>query len=977
MPLYRTFFCSLFLFSCFLSASARQPLLRHYTEKDGLPSNVIYDVFQDCKGYIWFSTDKGVSRFDGSEFKNFSADDGIPDNEVFLLREDDRHRYWLTCYNNKACYLRNGKVYTAGNDSLCRRIDQEGVAYLEMARDKNGNCCLLGKRMAVLRDEGLYFRQDHRVAFAVKPTYYFVHQDREYLLAGWEWCLLRGREKVVLDTGIFGAGIFTGQFFYCLEDNAEKYVIRQWGFENGNPRLRKQFQAPCWIYKFERLPDGNLLCCTVNGLFVYDTRKERFVRDHTLPEGTCCNRTLADHEGNRWYTTLNDGVYLQLRASPFIINRQSGLVNNRILSLETTADGVLVAGDDDGTVSLIGERGIDNVSLGRGKRRNRNRVLFMQRYSREEILVGGDHGICFVHTRSMKIRRLVRLGLGVKAGVSRGHQLMLAHSSGTVHIDLVTGEDVSIFRKRTTAVQRDPSGTIWMGTLDGLYCYHDGWVWRYDRDTMLAASRITSLDLMPGGQIVAGTSTNGLYIIPAADTPPLHLDRSNGLSSNSCAKVRADSAGRLWVFSGKGLDRLERGANGRYSVYTYSLADGLPGYELNDVAVCNNRLYLATPDGIVVMEHTDRSVSPPRLHLQSVNGVWPDDASVDEKLSFGYDESDLQVAFSAISFAGGGDLQYKYFLSGGEGDTVFTRSRTINFSALRPGNYTLSVWAKTRTSPWTLRPVVLRFEVRPPWWKNPLLLLPAIAALLFLVAELYRRRIARIQAQAENKVRNRQQMAELEMKALRAQINPHFIFNALSSIQAYYSQNDELTANQYMTSFAQFIRKTLTHSQSHWLSLAEEADMLETYIRLEQMRFRQVFSYAIDIDPQVDAREIQVPAMLIQPYVENAINHGLRHLTGRRGILSLCFRQRGRVLQCIVEDNGIGLKEARNLRNAGRPSFGMSIGRQRIETINQMYGTAIRLQVIDREDLPGRLSGTRIEIFIPIKKDNHADDLAG
>lgn len=969
MPLYRILFCSLFFFSCFPFASARQPLLRHYTEKDGLPSNVVYDVFQDSKGYIWFSTDKGVSRFDGAEFRNFSADDGIPDNEVFSLREDDRHRYWLTCYNYKACYIRNGKVHTAANDSLCRRIDEEGLAYYDVARDKNGNYCLLGKRIAVLQGEGLYFRNDHRVTFAVNPSYYFVHEGNEYLQCGWQWCRLQGREKIVLDEGCLGAGIFTGKSFFCLEDDTGTFVINEWIFENGNPRLIKQSPAPCLIYKFDLLPDGNLLCCTVNGLFVYDIGKERFVKDHTLPERTPCNRTLTDHEGNRWYTTLNNGVYLQPRASPFIINRQSGLANDHILVLETTADGMLVAGDDDGHISLIGERVVCNYNVPLRLGELRNRVLFMQRYSRDDILIGADFGIYFFNAGKKNLKCLFYDG--AKAGIFRENRLLLAGATGTFCID-PAGEITTIFRKRTTAIRRDPSGTIWMGTLDGLYCYRDGWVWRYDRDTLLAASRITSLDLMPGGQIVAGTSTNGFYIIPAANRPPLHFDRHSGLSSNSCTKVRADSLGRLWVFSEKGLDRLDPDAKGLYSIYTYSLADGLPGYQVNDVAMHGNRLYLATQDGIVVLEDTGGTVPAPKLHLQSVNGRWPDDASADQKLSFGYDEGDLQVSFSAISFAGGGELQYKYFLDGGEGDTVFTRSRTIDFSALRPGNYALSVWAKTRTSTWTPRPAVLRFRVQPPFWLDIRVILLFAVVLLCLAVALHRRRIKRISRQAEQVSRNRQEMAELEMKALRAQINPHFIFNALSSIQACYSQNDELKANEYITSFARFMRQTLTHSQSHWLPLVEEIAMLKTYIGLEQMRFREIFSYTVNVDPQIDVHAIQVPAMLLQPYVENAINHGLRHLTDRPGLLSLRFSVKDDSLCCIVEDNGIGLQEGLLRRNTTRPSFGMSISRQRIDTINRMYRTDIRLRVAERQDTGDDSPGTLIEILIPLKKVLHA-----
>lgn len=227
-----------------------------------------------------------------------------------------------------------------------------------------------------------------------------------------------------------------------------------------------------------------------------------------------------------------------------------------------------------------------------------------------------------------------------------------------------------------------------------------------------------------------------------------------------------------------------------------------------------------------------------------------------------------------------------------------------------------------------------------------------------------------LQKRAEHKARNRQQLAELEMKALRAQINPHFIFNALNSIQSYYSQNDELKANHYMTSFALFIRLTLIHSQSHWLPLRQEIAMLRTYIELEQMRFKELFSFTIICGPGVEPAAISMPAMLIQPYVENAINHGLRYLKGRKGLLTLKFIEQKDVLLCEVEDNGVGRGYAGNSAPPKHISLGMKINRERIDTMNRMYDIDIRIAVVDKQTDSGTPEGTLITLFIPLKKTN-------
>lgn len=949
----------------------RQPLLSHYTVKDGLPSNVVYDLFQDSKGYMWFMTDQGISRFDGTEFKNYSSNDGLPDNDIFRIREDRQHRYWLVCYNYKACYLFEGKIYNAGNDLLCRQIEQAGINYIDIILNENGDCCFRGRRLALLKGNKISFSEIQVPEQLFSTAYYCSGRDRAFISRDSQFRMISAMRNVIPRGPDYWYLLSNGKQAFTCREVQEKCELLQWFFEEDSLRLQRSTPIPGRVHQLTALSDGNILCCSESGLYVYDIATNRMNRDHTLPEDIIPNRTMTDKDGNRWFTTISNGVYLMPEAGPYIINEQSGLERNNILSLNLTADGSILAGDDIGGLALITDAWIRYYGI--KKDGFRNRILFAGMPDHRHILTGSDNGVYRFNIAS-GARSLV-FGIGCKAGIIRKGYCLYGAIYGAVRYSNITGRRDMLWDKRTVAIEEDHNGTVWLGSLDGLYYSRQGSIYKYSFDSVLAHSRIASLAITRSGAVVAGTDIKGLYLIRNIATAPVRIGQAEGLSSNSCKKVLADDQDNIWVCSGVGLDRISFDSGGHYTVYSYLLPDVLSRNKINNIAVKGEMLYLATAEGIVILNKQDKPGRIPLLYINTVNGVSLTEEELGKPLAFNYDRSDLQVAYSGISFTGGSKLQYKYYLKGGNGDTVVTTARMINFGALKPGKYQLLLWAKNKNGPWTGNPAVLSFLVRPPFWLTPLFLFAVVALLLLLIILFYRHRVSIIRSEADKAASVSLQMAALEMKALKAQINPHFIFNALSSIQAYYSQNNELKANYYMTSFARFIRQTLVYSESQWLPLSEEVTMLRTYIELEQMRFRQLFAFSITIAAEIDPEQTEIPVMLIQPYVENAINHGLRHLKDRPGVLDVRFELKDDgALQCVIEDNGIGIEAAQCNRVVNHQSFGMNINRQRIDAINQLYHTRIRLTIQDRSNIDAASQGTRIEILIPQKKQLANDD---
>jgi len=230
----------------------------------------------------------------------------------------------------------------------------------------------------------------------------------------------------------------------------------------------------------------------------------------------------------------------------------------------------------------------------------------------------------------------------------------------------------------------------------------------------------------------------------------------------------------------------------------------------------------------------------------------------------------------------------------------------------------------------------------------------------------------KIQNLENEKVQNalKQRTAELEMQALRAQMNPHFIFNCLNAINHFILVNDANTASDYLTKFSRLIRIVLDNSFRKGIFLSEELESLRLYIELEQIRFDNHFSYEISLTDDFDVDDIVIPPMLLQPFIENAIWHGLMYKDGS-GILTVELKRENEILFCSITDNGIGRKRSTELKSslsANKKSLGMNITANRLQLLNEGIGEQIGLQIIDLLDSFSQSAGTRVIITIPIKK---------
>lgn len=342
-----------------------------------------------------------------------------------------------------------------------------------------------------------------------------------------------------------------------------------------------------------------------------------------------------------------------------------------------------------------------------------------------------------------------------------------------------------------------------------------------------------------------------------------------------------------------------------------------------------------------------------------------------ETLKLRKDQRDISLQYVLPNPMVKDHVKYQYKLVGYDNDWIQTDQRRVRYSKLRGGNYTFMVTGKEGDAQEWLPVTTLQIHVDKRisewWWFWVVLVgLGLTAAYLF-----YRFMILRAKKQERMKSEFEHKLSEIQMQALRAQMNPHFLFNSLNSIKYYAISKSKDETAAYLSKFALLVRTILNNSKSHTISLKDELDALQLYIEIEHMRLEGKFDYMMDIDKSIHVRQAQIPPMILQPYVENAIWHGLMHKDSK-GRLLVQVKDMGNQIQCIIEDNGVGRERAAEInktRIGKKDSVGMQITGNRIEIINRIYGIHTQVQIIDLKDDDGFGAGTRVVINIPLIRD--------
>jgi hypothetical protein len=982
------------------AALGQNPYIQHYTTSDGLPTNTIYHLFQDSKNFIWMATDAGVVRYNGSKFENFTKKDGLSSNEVIRIFEDSFERIWLINLNGTTNYYCADKFF-----------NEKKAPFLDSLKGKEFfTDCIEGT------DRTVYFINRIGEIFALNKK----NQINKYCLD--LQCFVpdqakRKSENYLNDKLIFtfrGLTSASKKGFLCWTSLGLFYIPE---LKNAHPKLldsvvctilfNSKYNNCNYIYVKICHDDSSLLhkyrhetrlqtvqmpVRTDRGK-IYGVLEDRlgFLWVATYNDGVFCMRNnkviqridikqtqsmLLDHEGNIWISTMKNGLY---KINPYLVlhkhldSRQfegkgitalckdpvagvwfsNGsmiyyMVDNQLSILDPENDdisltqvsklknGNLIAGEKDNEYYLF-----ENVH----PTHNPNKISFLKRHHFPN-KIGGYSGFK---------KRIIANRKEDKIFTYWGSGVLILNQQNPLFVDTVYDIGTKVFNayfnSRDDIIINAKRNYIVHGCTLSI-CKN-----LQEIDNKIIVNHLIINDSVE----LLNVEGERIYLFYRNKLYPFQ-EKSGFLTNCQVRKIEYYQS-KLFIATSTNIFICDEPTRILRNEGVSLQSIDITFKNIQDILCAGDSLYVANDDGLTILpvkRNSNGDISKPVPYIQS---VLANDSMVifaGQELQMKNNQR-LQIKYGAISYSGA-PLHFSYRLSDINSDWVSGAGTEVIFQNLSVGTYTFYLRARKSNSPWS-EPVRLLIHVDAVFWQHPLFLtllfLLVSGAVIFLI---FRQKNIKLRKQKMS-----YQLVMLEQKALQSMMNPHFLFNALSSIQSYLLMNKPGEAGLYLSQFARLIRQNLNAINEAKINIDDEIDRLKNYLDLEKMRMGGKFDYQIEVKDNFDDEEIMLPSMIIQPFVENSIWHGIAGIEDQ-GLIRIVFSQKSeKEIIVRIEDNGVGFQKLTNAlqKDGKRFHLGVEMTRKRLEILGKKFG--IKTALTFSENSPGSLNpGTVVEIVIPV-----------
>ena len=932
---------------------------------------------QDTKGYIWIATDAGVSRFDGKVFENFSVDDGLPDNQILQLKEDSKGRIWFLALNGQLSYFHNGKIYNETNNNLLEllRFNAVIVSFFE---DSKGRIWLGTNKNLLVMWNGKRIMKFISANEEKKFINTFVHEDRNHKI----WTFSNGCVRTLDNKKFTIVPHSTLPLSYKTALNLPDHTM---AFIDSNGLNIKDGDKA----QFNAEINPSLLNSDL-GYFHLDENKELWLSNgtgvhHIKIDGKTdrylnnisSSQVIKDAKNNMWFTT-NNGIYMlpQKPERLYIVNSEDGLSSNVVKSVIKDGENRFWLGMDGAKIDVLrlDNFTINNISLPDDSKYNTIKQLTIDQ-TNQSVYFASDYGLGRIvgiykgNKRIEYLRETNNSMFVIKSfSISKDKSLSLALSSGVVIIpdrknnfsfnSLYFREGTDFFNDRAYCVFYDNVQNLWFSNINGLSKLSNGKLQRFYEKSPLLTRRINDIMEMNDGTIILATDGYGMVYIKDYKVTKVITQR-DGLTDNICKKlfVKGDN---VWVVTNNGINRVT--LSGKTAVVeTFEYTNALLKDDVNDLYIDSDFAYFATNNGLIFFPaaKVNTTSEAPKVFISSI---------INDKVKLGLDDTNhildpsnnnISFYYSAIDFQNK-NIIYRYRLKA-DGAWTETKNRRLEFSSLEPGHYAFEISAKSNNSNWS-EPAKVNFVLEEHFWQSTWFLITIfiIAGITFYKVAVIVTRRQKNKEQEQLLLKNKILM--LEQRALQAMMNPHFVFNVMNSIQHYINTKDTTSANKILTGFARLIRKNLEICTKSFISLEEELEYLNLYLSLEKKRFGEKFNYTIQVNPTLDKEDILLPSMLLQPYIENAIWHGIMPKDeGGKIDIQIDLEDKDHLHIQIIDD-GIGIDNSLKNKKGHHISKGMDLTRERINLLNQVEVNPIQMTIKQNG-----ISGTFVSISIPLK----------
>jgi len=981
------------------------------------------DITQDKTGFLWIATWDGLSRFDGYEFKNYhhriNDSTSIPNFCIKSLCCDSSDNLWMISDNNMRLsrYDRTHDNFIQYRFPIQENTSEENTIQSFTIDDCNNFWVLSSSGLElydtvkeIFRHFGLdysslnTFIPGSKMSISLKKnTIWFLH-DKKIIQ-----CHFDPESKTIIQIEqILNIAAFyesPSVFHIYASDNNELLIHLLNGLFLFDPTTNKI--SPVTNYdKYKTYLPMHRILSQIPGknLIIYDLQNQgKQVLEDTYKINLECSFT--DRKGNIWYGCANpqneirSGLNEITQIVPFF--REYNFINQEDRSITGTSFyGIL---EDEEDKFWICERSLSLCYY----ERKEEKITFYKIGSDQRLyprsLVKDNKDLLWIGTtfdflgifnknqnriESILDDPVAKKNFSILKGFkvlckTKNDRIIIGGNNGYIIFDpaskKIIDKDISIYNIRS--IFTDPQGTIWIGTSSKLVRLDSG---LKKKEVYFPTPEnnywIESICEGDSNQLWLALLGGGICRFDILRKRFYHYSTTDGLANNTTYGILRDNRKLIWVSTNSGISCFNP-VTGIFR--NFDKSDGLNIMEFNSMSYCKTKrgemffggiggLVSFWPESLPAIEENDHPLLITDCNVSGTPYYFQKAVYYSDTLLFDKGTDNFEFHFASLNFTNAAKILYRYKLEGFNDEWVAAdmHHRTVNYMNLKPGKYIFKLESTGKSGDWKQRKqylVIIPYKFYQHWFfKAGMSVCAVLVFFLLIYFEIRHYRFKTIQQETILKAK----IKENRLDSLRSQMNPHFIFNALNSINYFISISDKLRANQYIADFSRLMRAILNNSSSEYIDMEKEIESLEDYLKLEHIRFGNKFDYSITIDSAIDINAYEVAPSMIQPFIENAIWHGVRYLEDRKGYVQISFlMHEDHKIICVVKDTGIGRKLSllrKTEDQKKRKSRGITIIRERLEMFNAITSSNLKITIEDLDSLKEE-TGTQVTIEIPVK----------
>ena len=959
-----------FLLYSFSAVYSQNPVVEQMSTASNLPDVEFYDIAEDNQNHIWLAANKGLYRYNGKNYKHFSHTQQRG-NSLFQLKFDIENRLW--------CNNIHGQLFYVENDSLklfydASKLVKGQLAHFEIFEKSIRLFTVIGifdidkstKQVTeVFKGMCIANAKDHRSNYTFiinfeddlksHRLYKFQNNTRTKVLEITSSNRIQSPRIYAFENAVFFTyKSATGNFIYTIDriKNTSKKITTP-------PRLKNET-----IYNVLHIENENWFL-TSSGVFIYAFENETFTFKEQLFKTESITDVLVDFNNNYWFTTLDNGVFV----SPNLNIRRVELSNieSKITASAALQNNQFVLGTNNGKLLFYNQNQLIKTLQLPG-----NKIIGKLFYDaqRKQLVVSINASESFVV--NLKTKKITDAGnrFSVAKTFSKIDDSTMFYGNyrqGIVYKNPFNHPEKQILKESRVKASVVSNNYLFVSYIDGLYKYNTQ-TFNAEEITYNSKSLLVNALTKTNGTVWIATQHNGLLKFENNTLKPSGIKLLENLQINA---IHADGL-VLWISTDSGLFQYHKKTD---QLKSLSAQDGL-NTAGNNFLILQDQIIVTLPKAFFTLPKSGtlfKAFKTAKVRVEAVK-INDRDTLVTSNYKLPYNLNKIDISFNSNGFQSNQHVNYQYRVK--QIDTTWQaiplNTHFVTFNSLSSGTYTFELKAQNLSAKQPVFATPITFVIAKPFWETYWFYGLVIATIICLVWLYFRWRLQQKEAQriAEvDKILIDKKITNLRLENLRSQMNPHFIFNALNSIQDYIISNEKELASSYLVKFSRLIRMYLDYSQQNEITLEEELNALKLYLELEKVRFEDELQYDISVDNQLNTKQIKVPSLFIQPYVENALKHGLLHkLNNRKLHIEAKIIQQNK-LQITVEDNGIGREQSEKLKrpNQQHKPFATKANEERVHLYKNKLKRDIAIITNDLYDENGVAAGTKVVITMPIQ----------